>query len=313
MSDRYATLVVMSRGVKLIYTDDDLRRAVATSVSWREVLRTLGYRTTNGELAKAVRHQAEALGVDTAQVGRRGGRSVSWTDRDLRQAAASSNSWDDAVCSLGVIPSVTAIGRARKRARELQLDTCHLQPPGGTLAEPPRPSLPSTARPSGPARTTNEKGTRAEGAVLAALLRAGYNVLVPFGVVRYDLLIEDADGRFHRVQCKTGRLSHRSTSVEFNVVSSRPGSKRKDYVNDVEYFGVYLPDLDEVYLILIADVAHLSYQARLRLKPSEFGRPCSTPDAGRYRLVAQQDRTHVSMPCLAVLSDGVALGRITAG
>jgi len=50
-------------------------------------------------------------------------------------------------------------------------------------------------------------GTRTEAVVLAELVKRGYRVLLPFGHNhRYDLVL-DVEGRFVRVQCKTGRLS----------------------------------------------------------------------------------------------------------
>lgn len=49
-------------------------------------------------------------------------------------------------------------------------------------------------------------GERSEAFILLAFLRNDVPVLKPFGdSQRYDLVIEH-DGRFKRVQCKTGRL-----------------------------------------------------------------------------------------------------------
>jgi hypothetical protein len=53
----------MSQGVKLAYSEDDLRIAVRDSNSWRGVMRALGYKTTNGRLAAGIRLQAEGLGL----------------------------------------------------------------------------------------------------------------------------------------------------------------------------------------------------------------------------------------------------------
>lgn len=50
-------------------------------------------------------------------------------------------------------------------------------------------------------------GDLAEAAVLHALVRAGRNVLQPFGNrLRYDLVVHEADGTFSRIQVKTGQL-----------------------------------------------------------------------------------------------------------
>src|SRR5579859_1541687 len=97
----------MPRGVKLVYTDDDLRKVVADARSWHDVLRVLGYHTANGALVKAVRHRADALDLDYSHFVRSG--RASWTDRDLSQAVQSAVSWEDAVCRLGITPDVSAI------------------------------------------------------------------------------------------------------------------------------------------------------------------------------------------------------------
>ena len=52
------------------------------------------------------------------------------------------------------------------------------------------------------------QGTESEMIIATELVRAGYTVLTPYGYMhRYDLVIEDADGRFWKIQCKTAWLS----------------------------------------------------------------------------------------------------------
>jgi PD-(D/E)XK endonuclease len=52
------------------------------------------------------------------------------------------------------------------------------------------------------------RGTESEMIIATELVRAGYTVLTPYGYMhRYDLVIEDADGRFWKIQCKTAWLS----------------------------------------------------------------------------------------------------------
>lgn len=54
---------------------------------------------------------------------------------------------------------------------------------------------------------TTAKGDVAEQAVVLALMAAGKTVLKPISNgLRYDLVIDDLDGSFTRVQCKTGIL-----------------------------------------------------------------------------------------------------------
>ena len=52
----------------------------------------------------------------------------------------------------------------------------------------------------------SEIGNQTMGVVLAAMVKAGYRPLIPFGDGhRYDLAF-DHQGKIFRVQCKTGRL-----------------------------------------------------------------------------------------------------------
>jgi hypothetical protein len=65
----------MVRGIALHPSDDDLRLAIARAISWRGVLRELGYATSNGLTAALLRERAVELGCDTAHfwTRRRGG------------------------------------------------------------------------------------------------------------------------------------------------------------------------------------------------------------------------------------------------
>jgi len=58
----------------------------------------------------------------------------------------------------------------------------------------------------GPRQNPKSIGERSQAHIIARFLDVGYNILIPYGDnTRYDLVIEDADGNFYRVQCKTGR------------------------------------------------------------------------------------------------------------
>jgi hypothetical protein len=78
---------------------------------------------------------------------------------------------------------------------------------------------------------------------------------------RYDLVIEDAEGKFWKIQCKTAWLSKDRATLRFNGYSllmkgqkGRAESKRMSYANDVDYFAVYSPDTQKVYLLPITHV-----------------------------------------------------------
>lgn len=99
---------------------------------------------------------------------------------------------------------------------------------------------------------------------MAALLKRGNKVLMPFGDnFRYDLVIEK-DGRFTRIQCKTGKLNR--GAIVFAVASSQyhRGGKRQDYHGQVDAFGVFCPDNEKVYIIPIVDLP-LVREAKLRV------------------------------------------------
>jgi PD-(D/E)XK endonuclease len=114
-------------------------------------------------------------------------------------------------------------------------------------------------------------GAESEAVIAAALIQAGYTVLTPNGYMhRYDLVIEDAEGKFWRVQCKTAWLSKDGATLRFNGYSllmkgqkGRSESKRMDYANDVDYFAVYSPDTRKVYLLPITHVKNTENCLRL--------------------------------------------------
>ena len=75
----------------------------------------------------------------------------------------------------------------------------------------------------GPKRHTKSIGEYSEVVIVERPLRAGYKVLTPYGdSLRYDLVIEDADEKFWRVQCKTAWLEKRGSDevVKFSTSSN---------------------------------------------------------------------------------------------
>lgn len=112
-------------------------------------------------------------------------------------------------------------------------------------------------------------GEKSEAQILARLLREDKVVLLPFGDnQRYDLVL-DEDGKFIRVQCKTGRV--KDGSICFNACSTHyhRGKGWSDYKGEADLFGVYVPSLDKVYLVPVDDVP--SQKVYLRLTPSKNG------------------------------------------
>jgi hypothetical protein len=80
------------------YSDEQLVNAIATSRSWRGVLRELGLVATSAGAMRSVRSHADRLGVDYSHF--QGQRR--WTEHDLRAAVQAAKTWSEAVDLLGV-------------------------------------------------------------------------------------------------------------------------------------------------------------------------------------------------------------------
>jgi hypothetical protein len=119
-------------------------------------------------------------------------------------------------------------------------------------------------------RDTNRIGEISESAIITRFLQLGYVVLTPYGGnQRYDLVIEDAEGQFWRVQCKTGRIDEDCTVIRFNTaIRNVTGKNRQSrhYQGQCDYFAVYCEKLNKVYLIPV-DQAGLLSCLSLRLAP----------------------------------------------
>ena len=67
----------------------------------------------------------------------------------------------------------------------------------------------------------------------------------------------EVDGDFFRIQAKTGRETDSGT-IQFETVSTKArsdGYVRDDYEGDIDFFAVYAPSLEEVYLVPIREAA----------------------------------------------------------
>jgi len=120
-------------------------------------------------------------------------------------------------------------------------------------------------------KDTTGRGDLTEMDISTALMRAGRRVLRPIsGGLRYDLLIENADGTFWRVQCKTGAL--KDGVIVFRVRNTdgrRPNGV--SYRGQVECFGVFCPQNGRAYLVPMTALTTSDSTARLRLEPSRNG------------------------------------------
>ena len=96
-------------------------------------------------------------------------------------------------------------------------------------------------------------GLRSEAAITRELLRRGYSVSVPLGSnQRYDLIVDA--GHLLRVQCKTGRLRHGAITFSTRSIRSNTrGARWRGYGGEIEYFAIYCPDTNGVYMVPIEE------------------------------------------------------------
>jgi hypothetical protein len=134
-------------------------------------------------------------------------------------------------------------------------------------------------------RNTSLTGEVCRTQISAALALQGKIVLLPLGdFQRYDLVFDDG-GRFCRVQCKMGRLSNGAIHFHPCSVDSRSQKGtciRKGYAGEVEFFGVYCPEVRKCYLV---PVEHAPLTGcYLRLDPPKNGQKTRIRWATNYEM-----------------------------
>lgn len=106
-------------------------------------------------------------------------------------------------------------------------------------------------------------GNVSEGMVLSALIKSGRSVLLPFGgSLRYDMAVDE--GEIRRIQVKTARVDRGAIRFPGSSVN-RDSKRRSHYRGQADYFGVYCPENDRVYLVPVDEVP--SREVSLRLVP----------------------------------------------
>jgi len=97
----------------------------------------------------------------------------------------------------------------------------------------------------------HERGDATEAAVIAELKRRGIAVSRPFGDnERYDAVVATPTDRLLRIQIKTGWVA--DGVIEFHGKSQHTnadGNTYDTYEGDVDYFLVYVPELETMYLV----------------------------------------------------------------
>jgi hypothetical protein len=238
----------MSQGVKLAYSEDDLRIAVRDSNSWRGVMRALGYKTTNGRLAAGIRLQAEGLGLDMSHFSHAGGarRRRTWPAEQLQAAILASTSWSEVVGRLGLhSANAEAISRVRGYAARLGLDSRHFTSHRERGVEMPFTAMPDSCN----------LRRAAVSMAMAWFAYRGYTASLPVESRPYDLIVE-ADGVLYRIQVKTVTTRDRKSGQFDCSISRRPLRDAKKIAydpTDVDFF--FIVDADGGhYIVPLAEV-----------------------------------------------------------
>jgi hypothetical protein len=128
------------------------------------------------------------------------------------------------------------------------------------------------------------RGKESEAAILAALVKAGKCVLIPWNDERFDFVVYE-NGGFQRIQAKTGCL--KDGYVLFRTVSVHSqGTHRQRYHGQVDQFAVYCPDLEKVYVVPAGDLP--GEMASLRLAPPRNGQTSGIRWARDFELTSER-------------------------
>ncbi|MFH8252951.1 group I intron-associated PD-(D/E)XK endonuclease [Microbacterium sp. B2969] len=231
-----------------IYSDEQLRDAVARSNSWRGALRALGLVATSAGAMRSVRARADRLGIAYEHFSTPRG----YSDDRLRSAVAAANDWDGVAEELH-LEGASALVTARGHASRLRFDATHLSNAPPAEEQEATPRLVNLAR---------------AGSLLAAgwYTMCGWEVSWPLEPCRYDLIASGAAG-IRRVQVKTTTTRE---GQSWKVYLSSAGHDRRTYgADEVDDFFVIDGAL-HYYLIPLIDVGglhaiHLSAYERYRL------------------------------------------------
>lgn len=219
------------------YTREALAEAVASSHSWRGVLRYLGRPEHSAGALRVIRREVKAFGIDHSHfTGQR-----RWSDRQLIDAINSAQTWREVKTALGLSDIGGDLRDVRAHATRLGIDTSRLSR--------------SRSAPTVVAAEPQLKLLRTAGPTLAAawFMLRGYQVVWPLEPCRYDLAV-GADGAFQRIQVKTATYRNAGSFVAQLSNSRRPGRRDLYDVDEIDSFFVIDAELN-AYWIPFADVA----------------------------------------------------------
>jgi hypothetical protein len=108
------------------WTDDELREAVATSITYRQVMRAIGL--APGSLVY-LKKQIARLGLDTSHFDSHPKKKLC-SDDELRELVRTSTSGTEVLARLGMEPRRSHFTKLNRRLDELNLDTSHFKKRG---------------------------------------------------------------------------------------------------------------------------------------------------------------------------------------
>ena len=149
---------------------------------------------------------------------------------------------------------------------------------------------------------TSKNGLIGQTAVLNRLVQLGYEVLLPWSQdLGYDLAyyVETEERHFGffthkesqlvRIQCKVAWLSGDGGSIKFNTSTVSMGGagiwkkKKSGYRGRADWFGVYSPDTEKVYMVSVWDAPDAS-NMNLRLLPPKNNQERGVKWAKNYEI-----------------------------
>jgi PD-(D/E)XK endonuclease len=130
------------------------------------------------------------------------------------------------------------------------------------------------------------RGKIGEAVILAALVRLGKHVLLPWGEERYDLALDEG-GKLVRIQCKTGHIRDGCVCFKTCITDARRPLGDGGYAGQIDAFAVYCPQNETVYLVPI-EAVRTTISARLRLEPAKNGQTWNVRWARDFEVVGSQ-------------------------
>jgi hypothetical protein len=207
------------------WTDDQLRSAVASSTTWKDVARKLGL--VQSSTPRLKRH-ARRLDLNVSHfTGKR-----RWSDSDLRSAVEACATWEELLERLGIGDTSETRVYVKGHAVRLGIDLAHLN--GGMLPAEVQDQLVQAPDLSRRLRVA------AESIAIAWLSLRGIPVAVPSEPCKYDLLVTLGSG-VKRVQVKSGCFRQKQGTWMVRVghrpyVQDKSASRIPYDPDDVDYF-----------------------------------------------------------------------------